>query len=495
MQKLHLVGFTPDFDGLIFSTRKGAKSGGFVVPLDAGLMKQIAEADRLRDGAAALEKNGRLGSPRLVRPESALSPREMQDRIRAGWSIEEVAAEAGVDLDWVARFASPVLAEMERILDRARATTYQKARAGLSGLPLGAAVRRNVAERSVRLEDDAADDGWSAFQLDEAQWVVRFAYRSRGREQQAEWLYEADADEISSRNRLGSQLAYVARSRRRAAPPPTPARRPAAGSKAAASKAPASKAAQARRAPARRPSPARATAAKRAAPARAAKTTSRANGRAAAPAKATSPRGKAAAKRTAGPRPTKRAKLPAPAPARPAPGISPARPPLIRPMPLPVASPMPPGGNPRPSGVPPRFAPAPLSRPTRPAPAPILPTGRPARPQMPEAGEVEADERPEARGHDWARPAFQPSAPQPSHERADEAPERPIPGAASVDAESGIAHIDSRRNASFVGASPARSGPVFGDAVRAAPRREPLVEPDGQPAPAVRRRTEPLRAR
>jgi len=34
MQKLHLVGFTPDHDGLILSARKGAKSGKFVVSVD-----------------------------------------------------------------------------------------------------------------------------------------------------------------------------------------------------------------------------------------------------------------------------------------------------------------------------------------------------------------------------------------------------------------------------------------------------------------------------
>src|SRR3954463_9759573 len=106
MQKLHLVGFTPNFDGLILSARKGAKSGSFVVSLDQGLLKQVADAERMRDGGR-VDRDTRLSSPRLVRPESALSPREMQDRIRTGWSIDEVAAEAGVDLDWVNRFASP----------------------------------------------------------------------------------------------------------------------------------------------------------------------------------------------------------------------------------------------------------------------------------------------------------------------------------------------------------------------------------------------------
>ena len=34
MQQLHLVGFTTDHEGLIFSARKGAKTGSFVLKLD-----------------------------------------------------------------------------------------------------------------------------------------------------------------------------------------------------------------------------------------------------------------------------------------------------------------------------------------------------------------------------------------------------------------------------------------------------------------------------
>ena len=44
MQQLHLVGFTTDLQGLIFSARRGAKSGSFVVQLDQKLVETIAEA-------------------------------------------------------------------------------------------------------------------------------------------------------------------------------------------------------------------------------------------------------------------------------------------------------------------------------------------------------------------------------------------------------------------------------------------------------------------
>ena len=47
--------------------------------------------------------------------ESALSPREIQTRLRSGATLAEVAAEAGVDEARLEGFAKPVLAEREHI--------------------------------------------------------------------------------------------------------------------------------------------------------------------------------------------------------------------------------------------------------------------------------------------------------------------------------------------------------------------------------------------
>ena len=101
MQQLHLVGFTTDLEGLIFSIRKGSKSGGYVIVLDEDLMTKIDEAQRLRNGAAGRPAAGDEPAPRTTathtspgrppaprldkppRPESALSPREIQSRLRS----------------------------------------------------------------------------------------------------------------------------------------------------------------------------------------------------------------------------------------------------------------------------------------------------------------------------------------------------------------------------------------------------------------------------
>lgn len=245
MQKLHLVGLTTDLGGLIFSTRKGARSGSYVVPVDARLLAVIADTLQRRNGAAAEELPAELvavvapaaGEREEARPprqESALSPREIQARLRAGRTLDEVAHEAGVDTSWVERFAAPILAEQAQVVGHAVSRTYTKPRTGTSSVPLAEAVRRNLADRGVRLAPDELEQAWSAYQLDDDRWVVRLRYRSRGRAQEAEWELDPRAGELTARNRLAGQLGYWGARRRRAAPPaPAPAGATGAAKKAA----------------------------------------------------------------------------------------------------------------------------------------------------------------------------------------------------------------------------------------------------------------------
>jgi hypothetical protein len=150
-----------------------------------------------------------------------------------------VAAEAGVDTEWVARFAVPILAEQAQVVELARALVYAKPRLGESAQPLGVSVAQNLSDRGIFLPDDVAVAGWSAFQLHDSVWMVRFRYRSRGRDQEAYWEIDVPSGRILARNRHASDLGYVDPNRRRrdveavdddgpddvAEVPPAPARR------------------------------------------------------------------------------------------------------------------------------------------------------------------------------------------------------------------------------------------------------------------------------
>ncbi|MDQ1404072.1 MAG: hypothetical protein QOG03_2388 [Actinomycetota bacterium] len=161
-----------------------------------------------------------LAHRRSPRAESKLSPRDIQARLRSGRSISEVARAAGVDEDWVARFAAPIQAEQAQVIARVRSIVYSKQRLGSSAQPLGVAVLWNLRDKGVVMYDDTFEEGWTAFHVRESEWIVRFAYINRKKAQHAEWLVDLADGELISRNRLASELAYVEPGRRRRPPAP-----------------------------------------------------------------------------------------------------------------------------------------------------------------------------------------------------------------------------------------------------------------------------------
>ena len=216
MKKLHLVGFTAESDGLILSARKGAKSGSFIVPLDETLVSAIELARRRRDGELDTGEGGiaaAAASP--AKPRSALSPREIQARLRAGATVAEVAAQAGADDEWVLRFAAPILAEQAKVIESAQRLTMAKTRRGPSIEALAPSVQWNLSDRGVRMSGDVFADCWSAYNLHGARWAVRFAYTSRKRHQVAEWEVDLRERSLLARNRLASDLGHVEPGRRR----------------------------------------------------------------------------------------------------------------------------------------------------------------------------------------------------------------------------------------------------------------------------------------
>ena len=226
MQHLHLVGFTADHDGLIFSTRRGSKSGGYVATLDDDLLALVREAVRLSSGVDvdfdqeredARETRARE-KRRAGHIHSSLNPKEIQARLRAGRSVSEVADEAGVDHDWVLRFATPVLAEQSQVLAHALQALCHTNRKGASGETLAESVAINMIDRGTPMTDDELAAGWSAYHVRDGSWVIRFRYVSRRRDQVAQWAFDLSDRELVPLNRLGSELGYVEPGRRKRKP-------------------------------------------------------------------------------------------------------------------------------------------------------------------------------------------------------------------------------------------------------------------------------------
>jgi hypothetical protein len=183
----------------------------------------VVDADFEETLAELLKERGAEAEPRIPRAESQLSVREMQQRLRSGQTIKQVARAAGVHEEWVERFAIPIQAEQQQVVREAHALSMVKARnGGTSSQALGMSVWWNLLDRSVNLAAEEWDQGWSAYLIRDAVWVVRFEYDARKRHQTAEWEVDLKARAVTSRNRLATELGFIEPGRRKRPSPPPP---------------------------------------------------------------------------------------------------------------------------------------------------------------------------------------------------------------------------------------------------------------------------------
>jgi hypothetical protein len=216
----------------VLSEHARAKRGDMVLEIDDRLIEAIEKAQRLRtfDDGERLESNALPSKRDVVDGDgdvvTRLTPREIQQRLRAGESITALARSSGTEEAWIRRFAAPVLAEQGKLIAQARSLTFTKRGVGPSGAPLGPAVAANVIDRGVPLTLPELEAGWGAYQRPEGGWHVTFTFPLRGRRQTAEWELDVATGELTARNKLASELGW--RETGRKLPQPKPVKAPAA---------------------------------------------------------------------------------------------------------------------------------------------------------------------------------------------------------------------------------------------------------------------------
>ncbi|MGW6389957.1 septation protein SepH [Streptomyces sp. NPDC055103] len=169
MPELRVVAVSNDGTRLVL---KAADSTEYTLPID----------ERLR--AAVRNDRARLGQIE-IEVESHLRPRDIQARIRAGASAEEVAQLAGIPVDRVRRFEGPVLAERAFMAERARKTPVRRPGEN-SGPQLGEAVQERLLLRGA--DKDAVQ--WDSWRRDDGTWEVLLVYRVAGEVHTASWTYD-----------------------------------------------------------------------------------------------------------------------------------------------------------------------------------------------------------------------------------------------------------------------------------------------------------------
>ncbi|WP_374215209.1 septation protein SepH [Streptomyces sp. NEAU-Y11] len=169
MPELRVVAVSNDGTRLVL---KAADSTEYTLPID----------ERLR--AAVRNDRARLGQIE-IEVESHLRPRDIQARIRAGASAEEVAQLAGIPVDRVRRFEGPVLAERAFMAERARKTPVRR-----PGENTGPQLGEAVAERLLLRGAEKDTTQWDSWRRDDGTWEVLLVYRVAGEPHSASWTYD-----------------------------------------------------------------------------------------------------------------------------------------------------------------------------------------------------------------------------------------------------------------------------------------------------------------
>jgi hypothetical protein len=131
---------------------------------------KLSADDRLR---AAMRGEGARVGQLDIEFASMLRPKEIQARIRAGASVEQLAAAAGVDIAWVERFAHPVLLERSRAAELATAA-HPVLADGPAVLTLLEVVTSALVARGLNPDHS----NWDAWRNEDGRWTVRLAWKA-----------------------------------------------------------------------------------------------------------------------------------------------------------------------------------------------------------------------------------------------------------------------------------------------------------------------------
>jgi Protein of unknown function (DUF3071) len=171
MQELRLVAVSEDGSYAILAVP--GRSGRFLLPID----------ERLR--TVAKGQFSRLAQYE-IEVENPLRPKEIQDRIRAGETADEIADAAGIPPDRIRRFEGPILAERQYQAEQAQRATIRGHGDSGPGPRLGDIVSERLAQAGASAETAE----WDSRKRQDGNWQVQLLFNVGGRTGSAEWLYD-----------------------------------------------------------------------------------------------------------------------------------------------------------------------------------------------------------------------------------------------------------------------------------------------------------------
>jgi hypothetical protein len=216
MRQLRFVGLAEDGTHLLLQPPEGDED--FALALDDGLRAAVAgpPAPPLSEEPAPSDE-----AP-SVTERSPIVPREIQMRVRAGESPEEVAESLGVPLARIIRFAAAAVDERRRIAEEARrARARHTAPEGTDAkiVVFGEAVDSRFSAHGIV----ASDVTWDAHRREDGEWVVVARWIGGTGEHQAEWVFQRASRTVTPADDAAADLLSD-RPIRPVTPPPPPPR-------------------------------------------------------------------------------------------------------------------------------------------------------------------------------------------------------------------------------------------------------------------------------
>jgi hypothetical protein len=168
---------------LVLETTDGGEQ--FALPRSATIVAAVRDAAGRAEAAPV--------SVPAPAAETQIGPREIQMRVRAGESAQELADSIGVGIERIMRFAAPVMDERVRIADESRRARARRSTTDGQLVIFGEAVDERFTAHGIV----PTEVTWDSHRRDDGEWVVVASWAGGDGRHSAEWVFHRTSRSVT----------------------------------------------------------------------------------------------------------------------------------------------------------------------------------------------------------------------------------------------------------------------------------------------------------
>ncbi len=176
---------------------KLSDDGAFLHLRDSdGIDYQIEIDDEIRDAVRQWKERP---MPQEQDSNQNLTVAEIQSRIRAGITAEDLAQVTGIELGRIRKYEQPVLQERYFISEKARQTEIRRAR--------GSANFNDIVQERVANGGGAVTSmRWDSWRREDGRWNIALSFMGKKGESEAHWVFDSAVSTIAPLNEVARWL-------------------------------------------------------------------------------------------------------------------------------------------------------------------------------------------------------------------------------------------------------------------------------------------------